>query len=69
MVSICVSACSTYHETDIDVTRGVPHLQILKIPQPRHAIPHKPRMLPYYVRIVCRQDLLSRAELVSGGRL
>jgi hypothetical protein len=51
---LCSSAYSTYNETDMCVTRGVPHLQILKIPQPRHAIPHKPRMLPYHVRIVCR---------------
>ena len=49
--------------------RHLPRLQILPLPQPIHALPREPGMLPQDVRILRRPHLLARPRPLPRRRL
>lgn len=44
-------------------------MQIVAVPEPKHAVPREPGMLPQDVRVVRRPHLLAGPGTVSGGRV
>ncbi len=44
-------------------------MQIVALPEPEHALPRQPRMLPQDVRVVRRPHLLAGPGPVSRGRV
>lgn len=55
--------------TDCSTSRGLSRLQVVAVPQPEHAIPHQPGVLPQDVRVLRRSNILFGASQLPSSRL